>query len=286
MDQLVELKVFCRVAACGSFSQAGRELSLAQSAVSRGVAALEERLRVRLFERTTRRVALTIEGRAYLDLVAEHVRALEDAELRASSGFGDLAGRVRVAAPGALGRVLLMPEIVRLMQEWPGLSVEVAFTDRRVDLAKGEFDLAFRVGAGTEPSFVEREVGRSPQWIVGAPALFARGAPSTLEDLRGLPAVLSGRAIDLAKLGLELRFAADDLDAALAAAIAGLGVSVLPRWIVAPHVARGALTRVLPKSPLPSPPVVVVYPRRLRKVSRQLLERVEAHVATSLDPKT
>lgn len=284
MDQLLALQVFCRVAECGSFSQAGKELSLAQSAVSRGIARLEDKLGLRLFERSTRRVALTMEGRAYLEQVHEHVRGLEDANLRAASGFSDLAGRVKVAAPGALGRLLLLPEIVRMMKQFHGLVVDVSLADVRIDLAKGAFDFAIRVGHGGEPSFVERELGRSPQWIVAAPSLFAeRAVPTSLTDLRGFPAVLSGRALDIAKLGLDVRFVADDLDATLSAALAGLGVSVLPRWLVSEHVSAGRLIRLSAKAPLPSPPVVAVYPRRLRRVSRQLLDRLEHHLANVLE---
>ena len=283
MDQLLALRVFCRVAECGSFSQAGRDLALAQSVVSRAIAGLETRLGLRLFERSTRRVALTMEGRAYLDQVQAHVRGIDDANHRAASGFSDLAGHVKIAAPGALGRFLLLPELSRLMAEFAGLSVELALSDPRIDLAKGAFDFAIRVGSGGESSFVERELGRSQQWFVGESALFAeRGTPAALSDLRGLPAVLSGRARDLTKLGLSPRLVVDDLDATLSAALLGLGVSVLPRWLVESHVAAGRLLHLLPKIPLPSPPVVAVYPRRLRRVSRRVLDRLENALGAKL----
>jgi DNA-binding transcriptional LysR family regulator len=283
MDRLTALRVFCRVASCGSFSQAARELGLAQSAVSRGVAGLEERLGLQLFERSTRRVALTIEGRAYRDQIEEHVRALEDADLRARSGFGDVAGRVKVSAPGALGRTLLLPEIQRLLGEFPGLTVEAAFTDKRLDLLAGGFDMAFRIGAGSEPSLVERPVGESPQWVVASPTIFDRASPPTsAEDLVGLPAVLSGRAEAFGQLGLKTRLVVDDLDAALSAVLAGMGVSLLPRWLVARRVHDGSLVRALAKVRVPHPTVVVVHPRRLRRVSRQVLEPLVKHLERAL----
>jgi DNA-binding transcriptional LysR family regulator len=283
MDRLTALRVFCRVAACGSFSQAARELALAQSAASRAVAGLEAKLGLQLFERSTRRVALTIEGRAYRDQIEEHVRALDDADLRARSGFGDLAGRVKLSAPGALGKTLLQPELNRLLLEYPGLAVEAAFTDKKVDLVQGEFDLAFRVGGGSEPSFVEKPIGTSPQWLVASPKLFASSLPpASTDELLGLPAVLSGRAEAFARFGVRVRLVADDLDATLAAALAGVGLSVLPRWLVAHHVDEGRLIRVLAKVPLPGPPIVVVHPRRLRRVSRQVLERLARHLQREL----
>src|SRR5690349_16404070 len=115
MDDLLSLRVFCRVAAHGSFSAAARELGMTQSAASRGVLELEERLGLRLLERSTRRVALTAEGRRYKEQIEEPLRALEDADVKARTGFGEFAGRVRLSAPAALGRRLLLPEILRLL---------------------------------------------------------------------------------------------------------------------------------------------------------------------------
>lgn len=284
MDHLLTLRAFCRVASSGSFTQAARELSLAQSAVSRGIASLEERLGLQLFERSTRRVALTIEGRAFLGQVEEHVRGLEDAELRASSGFADIAGRVRIAAPAALGRALLLPELTKMMQDSPGLKVDITFTDRRIDLAKAGIDFAVRVGAGTEPAFVERRIAPSPQWFVVAPHTFAgRSTPKSIEDLQGAPVAVSGGARELERLGVDVRFTADDLEATLAATLAGVGLSLLPRWLVAPSVRRGELLRLLPQVEVPSPPVVVVHPRRLRRLTRQVLERVAPRLGAQLE---
>jgi DNA-binding transcriptional LysR family regulator len=279
MDGLLTLRVFCRVAACGSFSQAARELSLAQSAVSRGVAGLESRLGRKLFERTTRRVSLTLEGRAYFEQVEEHVRALEDAELRAVSGFDDLAGHIKLSAPGALGRRILLPEIMRVMQESPGLVVEATFTDRKLDLVSDAIDFAIRVGRRSDPSYVERELVESPQWLVASAAMLAgKRVPSSLTELAGQKFVASGSTRALSKLEPALRLTTDDLEGAFAAVRAGLGYGVLPRWLVAREVATGTLLHVLPDLTLASPPIVVVYPRRLRKAARRLLERLERHL--------
>ncbi|WP_437983247.1 LysR family transcriptional regulator [Sorangium sp. So ce117] len=283
MDRFLALRVFCKVADSGSFSRAARELSMTQSAASRGIADLESRLGLRLFERTTRRVALTLEGRAYYEQIEEHVRALEDAELRAASGFGDLAGRVKLSAPGALGRRLLLPELVRIMHESPGLVVDAALTDQRVDLVAGAFDFALRVGVRSEPSFIERTLGTSPQWLVGSAGLFAgKPAPTSMSELAAERVVASGGVRDLEKMGLTVRLTTDDIETNLRAVEAGLGVSVLPRWLVARRVQEGRLIRLLPRLPLPSPPLVVVYPRRLRRVARQVLERLERHLQKEL----
>jgi len=279
MDGLLALRVFCRVAACGSFTKAARELSLGQSAVSRGVADLETRLGRKLFERSTRRVSLTLEGRAYFEQVQDHVRALADAELRAVSGFQDLAGHIKLSAPGALGRRILLPEIVRVMQESPGLIVDATFTDRKLDLVSDAIDFAIRVGRRSDPSYVERELVESTQWLVASAAMLSgKRTPSSPEELAGQMFVTGGSARGMARLSPVLRFRTDDLEAAFAAVRAGLGFGVLPRWLVARSVQEGTLLRVLPDLPLPSPSIVVVYPRRLRKAARKLLERLEHHL--------
>jgi DNA-binding transcriptional LysR family regulator len=279
MDSLLALRVFCRVAACGSFTKAARELSLSQPAVSRGVADLEARLGRKLFERSTRRVSLTLEGRAYFEHVQDHVRALADAELRAISGFEDLAGHIKLSAPGALGRRILLPEIVRVMQESPGLVVDATFTDRKLDLVSDAIDFAIRVGQRSDPSYIERELVESTQWLVASAAMLSgKRMPSSPEELAGQMFVTSGSVRAMARLSPVLRFRTDDLEGAFAAVRAGLGFGVLPRWLVARSVQEGTLLRVLPNLPLPSPSIVVVYPRRLRKAARKLLERLEHHL--------
>jgi DNA-binding transcriptional LysR family regulator len=282
MDDLLSLKVFCRVAARGSFSAAARELGMTQSAASRGVLELEQRLGLRLLERSTRRVALTPEGRRYKEQIEEPLRALDDAELRARASFAELAGVVRLSAPAALGRELLLPEILRLLNEAPGLAVEASFTDRRIDLVSGEYDFAFRVGRGSERSWVERSLGTSEQWLVAAPQLFSDGRlPESLSEVRGLPAVIAGARERFEPFGFEIRFVTDDIDGALFAVESGAGLSALPRWLVARAVERGALMRLLPHAEIGRVPIVAIHRRRLRKVARHVLDAL-SHRLTGL----
>ena len=277
MDDLLSRRVFCKVAARGSFSAAARELGMTQSAASRGVRELEERLGLRLLERSTRRVALTPEGRRYKEQIEEPLRALDDADLRARTGFGELAGLVKLSAPAALGRELLLPELLRLLKDAPGLEIETSFTDRRIDLVSGEFDFAFRVGRASERSWVERPVGISEQWLVAAPELFSEAkVPEVFTDLRGNPAVIHGSRERFEPFGADVRLVTDDLESALVAVKSGVGVSALPRWLVSRDVARGARVRLLPEEEIGGVAVVAVHRRRLRKVARHALE-VLAH---------
>jgi DNA-binding transcriptional LysR family regulator len=283
MDDLLSLRVFCKVAARGSFSAAARELGMTQSAASRGVRELEERLGLRLLERSTRRVALTPEGRRYKEQIEEPLRALDDADLRARAGFGELAGEIKLSAPAALGRELLLPEIFRLLKEAPGLQVETSFTDRRIDLVSGEYDFAFRVGRATERSWVERSVGSSEQWLVAAPELFSAGRlPESLADLSGFPGVIHGGRERFEALAVDVRLVTDDLEGALAAVLSGVGISALPRWLVSRDVGRGALLRLLPQAEIGSVAVVALHRRRLRKVARHVLDTLTHRLAELL----
>ena len=290
MDRLLANQLFCRVVELGSFSAAAREARLPQPSVSRLVAALEGALGRRLLERTTRRVAATLEGRAYYAHVAEAVRTMQHAETVARSGFADLAGHVRVAVPGALGRRLLVPELVDAMLESPELRVDISASDQPLDLIGGNFDFAVRVALKPSLGYVVREMASSPQWWVGSPRYLAmRGTPSTPLELVGHHLVLRGQPPrELQQLKLHTRMLTDEIETAYVAALAGIGLSILPRWLVMQDVKEGRLTRLLPESGLPSMPVVATYPsaKRLRKPARHVLSRLSVLLHKALADAT
>jgi DNA-binding transcriptional LysR family regulator len=211
MDRLLANQLFCRVLELGSFSAAAREVRLPQPTVSRLIAALEEALETRLLERTTRRVAPTLEGRAYYAHVEEAVRTLQHAEAAARSGFAEVAGHVKIAVPGALGRKLLLPRLVALLLESPELRIDISASDQPVDFVAGGFDFAIRVGVQKNSSFVARELAVSTQWLVGSPRYLAmRGTPSSSAELRGHHLVLRGEPQpQLRTLALVTRMSTD-----------------------------------------------------------------------------
>lgn len=286
MDRLLANQLFCRVVEVGSFSAVAREARLAQPSVSRLIAALEEALSTRLLERTTRRVAPTLEGRAYYAQVEEAVRTLQHAEAAARSGFADLAGHVKIAVPGALGRKLLLPRIVAALLESPELRVDVSASDRPLDFVAGGFDFAIRVGNQPSSSFVLRELGQSPQWLVASPRyLSVRSAPRQAAELRGHQFVLRGAPHpELTRLAVVTRMSTDEIDTAYLAVLASVGLSILPRWLVATDVLEGRLVRVLPDFDLGGAPIVATYPsaKRLRKPARQVLERLSQALGAAL----
>lgn len=286
MDRLLAHTLFCRVVELGSFTAAAREARLPQPTVSRQIAALEESLCTRLLERTTRRVVPTIEGRAYYAQIEDAIRTLTQAELRARGGFADLAGRVKLAVPGALGRRIVVPRIVTLLLEAPSLTIDVSVADQPVDFVGGGFDFAIRVGAQRDSAYVAREVARSTQWLVASPGyLAARGTPSSFEELRGHSIAFRGPVPPgLREYDLVERLTTDEIETAFVAVLGGIGVSVLPRWLVAAEVRAGRLERLLPDHDLGAVPVVATYPsaKRLRKTARQVLERLGSIVHEAL----
>lgn len=275
MDRLLANELFCRVVETGSFTRAAKEARLPQPTVSRYVAALEASLGVRLLERTTRRVAPTLEGRAYYAQVEDAVRALENAARAARAGFAEAAGHVRIAVPGALGRKLVVPHVVAMLVESPELRVDIAVSDAPVDFVAGGFDFAIRVGRQPDSSFTAREITRSAQYVVASPAYVAvHGAPSSFAGqhvvLRGpLPAPIE-------RAGVVVRMLTDEIETAHIAVREGLGISVLPRWLVAADVAEGRLVRVLAEVDVGAVPIVATYParRRLRRPAKLVLDRL------------
>lgn len=286
MDRLLANQLFCRVVELGSFSAAAREARLPQPNVSRLIAALEDGLDTRLLERTTRRVAPTLEGRAYYAQVEEAVRTLTHASAAARGGFADVAGHVKIAVPGALGRKLLLPRIVAALIESPELRVDVSASDQPVDFVSGSFDFAIRVGPQPSSSFVARELGRSEQWLVGSPRYLAiRGTPQDLAALRGHHVVIRGGPIaELSRLALITRMSTDEIETAYVAVHGGVGLSILPRWLVATDVLEGRLVHVLPEFEPGGAPIVATYPsaKRLRKPARQVLERLSQTISAAL----
>jgi DNA-binding transcriptional LysR family regulator len=286
MDTLVANRLFCRVVEVGSFTAVAREAGLPQPTVSRYLSALEESLATRLLERTTRRVAPTLAGRAYYSLIEDAVRTLEHAADAARSGFAELAGRVKIALPGALGRRLLVPRIVAALIESPDLQVDVSVADQPVDFVGGGFDFAIRVGKPADSDFVARAIAHSPQWVVSSPAYLAmHGVPASVEMLRGHHIVLRGSPPQtLTRLGLVVRMTTDEIETAYIAVLAGVALSILPKWLVASDVREGRLVRVLPDFDVGEVPVVATYPsaKRLRKPARQVLDRLSAALHASL----
>lgn len=262
-EVLAGIDVFVAAVETGSFSAAAGRMGLTRSAIAKTVARLEARLAVRLFHRTTRRQSLTADGQVYYERC---VRALD--ELRAGrstleSGRREAVGRLRVAAPLLFGRRCVAPVLARLAARHPRLEIDLALSDRLVDVVEDGYDLAIRNGAiGDGSGLMTRTVGLQRMTVCAAPAyLAARGTPACLADFarhHGVTYARDGRVKPwefpapggppvAATPPSRLRF--DDLDAIADAAEAGHGLAWLPCWLIRERVRAGTLVPLLEDVP-------------------------------------
>jgi DNA-binding transcriptional LysR family regulator len=264
---LEDVQSFLEVADAGGVSPAARRLGLSKSIVSRRIVRLEEALGVQLLSRTTHGVALTEAGATFREYAARIVTELETAQ-EAISPVGDLRGLLRIAAPLSFGPLQLAPVLAELARRHPMLHVHAAYSDRFVDLVGEGFDAAVRMGFLPDSSLVARRICVIYGKYVASPSyIAAHGAPQTPDDLLSHEALMQGmetwRFVNRGKtlvLHPRGRFKADNGEALLAAAVAGLGVAALPDLMIEPHIAAGVLTPVLRDHSPPEAGLFVVRP--------------------------
>lgn len=289
---------FAGVLEAGTFRGAALALRVPRSTVSRKIAELEDRLGVRLLERTTRSVRLTDEGAAYHRQVQPALEALREAERTLSTGRASPSGRLRVTAPDFFATEPAFAEVIaEYMRLHPGVELDVECTNRRVDLLAEEFDVAIRAGHLADSTLVSRRLGRPQQVrLYASPAyLRARGTPRRVEDLAGHDClVLRGaprswplrRGRRVAEIPVRVRAAASGFELLRALALAGHGIARLPEYLGTEDVRAGALRTVLDAAAPPPLPLRVVYPsaRHLSVKLRKLLELLEARFPAAAEP--
>ncbi len=195
MNRLNDIPVLLDVVEAGSFSAAAERLNLTRSAVAKSIARLESRLGVRLFHRTTRRQSLTEEGLLFHERCLRAVEEIRLGETLLESGRREIRGRLRISLPVVFGRRVIAPILTGLIDRHPLLELDLAFSDRVVDLLDEGFDLAVRNGNLPDtPDLMVRRVGGQRMTVCAAPAYLARRpAPETLDDLVGHDGVVYAR---------------------------------------------------------------------------------------------
>lgn len=277
---LGDIVVFMAVADGGSFVAGGRATGLTRSAAGKAVSRLEDRLGVRLLQRTTRALSLTDEGRAFYERGQAVLAAVDDAEASVAPGKGTPRGLLRLTVPNGFGRLAILPLIATYLARWPDVQVEASFADRPADIVEEGFDLAVRIGnVDADSRLVARVVARYPVTLVAAPAYVEqRGEPTDLAALSAHDRLVfssrgrrqawrfpDGRGGEVAVQGRP-RVLMDSGEALRDAAIAGLGIALLPAFLVGGDLAAGRLCPILPESDLGTIEVFALYP------SRRLLE--------------
>lgn len=288
MDQLKSMRIFKTVADCNSFTQAAEQLDLPKPTVTNAVQSIERQLGVRLLQRTTRKVSLTVEGALYLERCTALLNELEDMN---GLFIGDgrlLSGAVRVDLPERLAHLSVIPALPEFFQRHPGIQVRLGSNDRFADLVGEGIDCAVRGGTLRDSTLVARRIAAMEQINVAAPAYLARhGTPLTLDDLRHHTAVnffssQTGRDMEWeyvdphgAERSLTMRsqVSVSGTEALIAACVAGLGLIQAPRRGLARLLDDGALVEVLPEwRPAPMP-LNIVYSH-----NRHLSPRVKVFV--------
>ena len=264
MDRLTSMAVFVKAVDLGSFATAAAALDLSGPMVGKHVRFLEERLGVRLINRTTRRQSLTDFGRAYYERCRMVLAEAEAADALAADQLSEPRGKLRVIMPVHFGRRCVAPILLELARQHPKLELDLSFSDPIADLAEDGCDLAIRTGTLEDRAGVmARRVARQRMVVCASPSyLEMHGSPRLIEDLGRHQAILyrrSNRVVQpwlfprngepAAEVTPVSRLRLDDLDAIADAAAAGMGLAWLPYWLVRERIQTGALVVLLPEQP-------------------------------------
>lgn len=293
---LNDVALFVQVIRAGSFAEAARRLGVPPNTASRRIQELERQFGVRLMQRSTRKLTLTDAGRTLFDRCAEQVEALAQASQEFIAGGQVASGTVRVAAPADFFNWFLMDWIAEFLAAHPKVRTEFLLSDARADLIGESIDIAFRAGKIIEPNLIARQVGTSRSMLVAGPAYLAtRGMPLALADLAGHDCIsfpklggaaswsINGPEGD-AEVRVTGRFSANTAQAMLHAALANLGVALLPAMMVAPHLQTGRLQEVMPGYGMNGLGVHLVYlsrkqlPRAVSALIDFTTAKVQAHM--------
>lgn len=299
MDRFDAMLAFARVVETRSFTQAAQTLHMSKTTVTQLVQQLEARLRVKLLNRTTRKVNVTADGAAYYERVVRLLADMDDAETSLTHASSAPRGRLRVDVPSPLARMIIAPAFPAFHARYPDIQVHMGVSDRMVDLIDENVDCVLRGGEPGDPSLVARHVGDLGIGLYAAPAYLARvGRPAHPRELEAAPHQIVGflRSSTGRTLPCTLRrgeervqvlgryaIAMDDGNAYLAAGVACLGALWLPRYMAAPHLACGELAPLFEDWSIEPMPLYIAFPpnrhmgARLRVFIDWVVELMEIH---------
>ncbi len=261
-ERLQGIATFVATVEAASFSAAGERLQLSRSAVGKSIARLEARLGVRLFHRTTRSQSLTDDGQLYYERCRRALAELDEASASLEAGRSEPVGRLRLSMPELLGRRCVAPLLLELGRKHAGLSLDVSFTDRRVDLLEERIDLALRSGPLPDSTLLAaRPLGRQWVGVYAAPKYLAthphprnvaellaqRDAHSFVAYARDgnfKPWLFLDAAGQEISFSVTTRLACDSLEVVADAGVAAMGMVRVPTWLAAPALQSGALVQV------------------------------------------
>lgn len=285
MVDLNDVALFVQVVQAGSFAEAARRAGMPSNTLSRRIQQLEAALGARLLHRSTRKLTLTEAGGAFHSRCVDAVENLADATTELANDGQAPAGKIRVAAPADFFNLFSLEWVAEFLRAHPKVRLEFALSDVRADLVAERIDVAIRAGEVMEPTLVARRIGTGQNIMVASPAyLQLRDMPQSPDELSAHDCLVmpagSGRATwrlvgpdGVTETSVAGRFHANSAQALLQAAVAGLGIALLPEVLTAAHVGAGNLIPVLPEYRVPGVNLHLVYQSR-----RQLPRAVQAFV--------
>jgi DNA-binding transcriptional LysR family regulator len=297
-DTLSLFRTFVRVVEAGSFTAVAEEMNTSQPTVSRQVAALEDHLGCLLFQRTTRALTLTDDGRIFYGAAQAALDAAVQAESAVGRRRGRATGRLRLAVAGVFGRLHVIPRLPAFMERHPEIEVDLVMHDRFADMIEEGIDLALRVGKVTDSGLVARTIGLSRRSVLAAPSYLERhGTPRQPKDLKAhrcivYSGLLAGRSWGFEGPGGHIDvpitgpFSVDNTEGVRAAVLQGMGIGYVPIWhFVEDEIESGRLVVLLRGYEGISLPITAVYPSR-RHLAPKVRAAIDFFAAEfHLDPK-
>ena len=276
MDRFDAMQAFARVVEAGSFTKAAETLHMSKTTVTQLVQQLEARLRVKLLNRTTRKVNVTADGAVYYERVLRLLADMDDAETSLSGASTLPRGRLRVDVPSPLASMILVPALPEFYRRYPDIQIDMGVSDRIVDMIGENVDCVVRGGEIKDQSLMARKVGDLQLGVFAAPSYLARvGIPAHPRELEDSPHRIvgflwarTGKAVPYAlhnhaeRIQIKGRYAlaVDDGNAYLAGGLAGLGVLWLPKYMANTFEARGELVPLFENWSLDPMPIYVAFP--------------------------
>lgn len=274
MDKLNAISVFCKVIETQSFTQAANQQNISVAMASKLVSQLEEHLKTRLLQRTTRKIVPTEAGMLYYQRCQAILLDLSEADSSISNMATSLQGNLLISVPRDFGLLYISPNLPKFIELHPNLHVEIEFEDKRVDLVAEGYDLALRIGYMQDSSLVARKISSSPMHFVASPSyLEARGIPLTPDDLEYHQGLLyksslnqvhwqSTKANQIQRYKIQSKVVSNNGMALLEMTKAGLGISNSPSFFVKDALASGELVEILSEYKQKPLDIYVVYPNR------------------------
>ncbi len=285
MDKLDSMRLFTRVVELRSFTQAAQDLDLKRSTVTDAIKQLEQRLNVRLLQRTTRHVSATLDGEAYYQRCLRILADVEEAEMAFAGA--QPKGILRVDVHGTMARYFVLPGLPEFLARYPDIEMVLSEGDRLVDLVREGIDCVIRAGELKDSDMVARSLGQLEEITCASPDYLKRvGMPKTLEDLQGhqmigyrstatgglLPLVFNVEG-KVHSMTLPTTLSVTGAESMKEAARRGLGIIQVPKYGLTEDLQTGALVQILPQFPPGSMQVSLLYPR-----NRQLSPRVRVFI--------